>query len=248
MTDSHEITKAAPLTPTYIERPAPLHPLVELARKQTGELNVDQLDRLLALQERYEALQAKKEFDEAMAALKSEMPSVLSQDKKVDFSSQKGRTTYTHTSLGAAMDTVTPYLSRHGFSLTWGGPPNTEKTITVRCRISHRAGHFEEMELSGPPDTSGGKNPIQAIGSTAKYLQRYTALMLLGIATAEDIADADSAPITVDQNKNLQAVSYLQSIGISLAEAEGRVQRSVKDWTSEDLRDLREMAAERKSK
>lgn len=248
MTDSHEIIAVATMTPTYIERPAALHPLVALAQKQSGEINVDTLRELMALQREYEAGEAKKSFTRAMVALKAEMPSVLIHDSKVGYETKSGgKTSYTHTSLGSAIDAVTPHLAKFGFSLTWSGPPNTTQCISVVCRLSHSDGHFEEMQLSGPPDSSGGKNPIQAIGSTAKYLQRYTALMLLGIATQKDIEDADSAPMdAIDIEKNLRAVSYLKSVGIDLKEAEMHVQRDMKKWTAEDLSTLRELARSRK--
>ena len=45
-------------------------------------------------------------------------------------------------------------------------------------------GHSEETTLKAPPDTSGSKNSIQAIGSTVTYLERYTLLAATGMAAA----------------------------------------------------------------
>jgi len=47
--------------------------------------------------------------------------------------------------------------------------------VTITCIISHRDGYREENSLSAAADTSGEKNPIQAIGSTLTYLQRMSA-------------------------------------------------------------------------
>jgi hypothetical protein len=58
--------------------------------------------------------------------------------------------------------------------------------ISVTCILSHRDGHSEETTLSGPPDASGNKNAIQAIGSTLTYLQRYSLVQALGLAAAND--------------------------------------------------------------
>jgi hypothetical protein len=92
--------------------------------------------------------------------------------------------------------------------------------------------------MSAPPDNSGSKNPIQAIGSTQSYLQRYTALALLGIAT-KDMPDADDPPEPaddiVDAERNLNAVSHLRKRGISVREAEDHLKKSVKEWTIKDL-------------
>ena len=35
--------------------------------------------------------------------------------------------------------------------------------------------------MAGPADTSGGKNPIQGMGSSSSYLERYTFLQTVGI-------------------------------------------------------------------
>jgi hypothetical protein len=47
--------------------------------------------------------------------------------------------------------------------------------------------------MSGEPDTSGGKNNIQAKGSTMTYLQRYTLNLALGICTEDDNDGAGGA-------------------------------------------------------
>jgi hypothetical protein len=92
--------------------------------------------------------------------------------------------------------------------------------------------------MSAPPDTSGSKNPIQAIGSTQSYLERYTALALLGIAT-KDMPDADDPPVPdediIDTERNLKAIARLRKKGISVKEAEDHVRKPAKDWTIKDL-------------
>lgn len=50
--------------------------------------------------------------------------------------------------------------------------------------------------MIGEPDQSGGKNNIQAKGSTMTYLQRYTLNTLLAIATEDDNDGAGGAKIT----------------------------------------------------
>jgi hypothetical protein len=63
----------------------------------------------------------------------------------------------------------------------------------MTCRVSHVAGHYEETKMIGEPDQSGGKNNIQAKGSTMTYLQRYTLNTLLAIATEDDNDGAGGA-------------------------------------------------------
>ena len=46
----------------------------------------------------------------------------------------------------------------------------------MTCQITHELGHSESVEMTAPPDDSGGKNTIQSIASTKTYLERYTLL------------------------------------------------------------------------
>src|SRR5690242_5808471 len=73
------------------------------------------LEKLMALQERWEANQARKAFDEAMAAAKAEIPTIR-KNRTVDFTSTKGRTHYRHEDLAEIAETVNPILSKHGLS------------------------------------------------------------------------------------------------------------------------------------
>lgn len=144
------------------------------------------LERLLALQERWEANQARKAFDEAMASAKSEIPVVL-KNRVVDFTGKTGiRTHYRHEDLGEIARTVDPILARHGLSYRWRTQSPIGEPVSVTCIVSHRGGHSEENTLVGPRDDSGNKNPIQSVGSTITFLQRYTLKAALGLAAAED--------------------------------------------------------------
>lgn len=45
-------------------------------------------------------------------------------------------------------------------------------------------------------DNSGGKNPVQAVGSTMWYLQRYSFCAVLGIAPRDQDGDAGGVAVT----------------------------------------------------
>ncbi|WP_246693032.1 ERF family protein [Mesorhizobium sp. M2E.F.Ca.ET.154.01.1.1] len=143
------------------------------------------LERLLALQERWEASQARKAFDEAMAAAKAEIP-VIAKNRTVDFTSAKGRTHYRHEDLAEIARTVNPILSKHGLSYRFRTSSVANEPVSVTCIVSHRLGYFEENTLTGPRDDSGNKNSLQQVGSTLTYLQRMTLKAALGLAAAED--------------------------------------------------------------
>jgi len=146
------------------------------------DLDIEKLTKLMELQERWQANEAKKLFVAAMTAFKKEPPKIV-KDMHVEFATSKGKTSYNHASLGNVVASVTEALSQHDMSVNW--QTETKELVSVTCTITHVAGHSESTSISAKPDDSGGKNAIQAIGSTITYLQRYTLLAICGLATNE---------------------------------------------------------------
>jgi polyhydroxyalkanoate synthesis regulator phasin len=183
-----------------MEQPrAVLTPMEMIDRALSANANVETLTQLMNLQERWEANQARKAFDEAMASVKAVMPRIV-KNKKVDFTTGKGRTNYQYEDLASIMDQIGPVLSQHGLSVRYRTQAEPNQPISVTCIISHRMGHSEENTLMAGRDDSGNKNSIQAIGSTVTYLQRYTLKAALGLAAAAD-DDGGKADETADDMK-----------------------------------------------
>ena len=143
------------------------------------------LEKLMDLQERWEERQARKAYVVAMSAFKQQAPAVLRKSDVVDFTTQKGRTRYNYANLGSIVQEITAILGKHQLSASWSTEQDGNN-VTVTCHVTHIAGHRESVTLVGPIDESGNKNRIQAVGSTVTYLQRYTLLAALGLATGED--------------------------------------------------------------
>lgn len=166
--------------------------LVALALEKQAD--PETMAKLLALQERWEASQARKAYVIAMTAFKREAPSVLKKSDRVDFTSARGRTSYNYANLGSIVQEITATMSKHDLSASWETSQDDKGNVTVICHITHSAGHRESVALSAPPDESGNKNKIQSVGSTVTYLQRYTLLAALGLATGEDDDGRGGAP------------------------------------------------------
>lgn len=164
-----------------------------------------QLEKLMELQERWQANQARKAFDEAIAAAKAKIKPIVKK-REVDFTTAKGRTNYHYEDLALIASEVDPILSEFGLSYRYRSKQDGNK-VSVTCVIAHREGHSEETTLTALNDESGNKNSIQAIGSAVTYLQRYTLKLALGLAAAKD-DDAQKAGvefITEKQAADLQA-------------------------------------------
>ena len=142
------------------------------------------LRKMMDLQERWEANEARKAFAAAVSAAKAEIKPIVKRHE-VDFTSQKGRTRYKHEGLDDIAEEVDPVLAKHGLSYRHRSKQDG-KHLTITCVLEHCAGHAEEISLTADNDESGNKNSIQAIGSTATLLQRYTLKLALGLATTKD--------------------------------------------------------------
>jgi len=165
----------------------PATPMEMLNRAMMSNAAPETLEKLLALQERWEHNQASKAFDEAIAAARAEIPPIK-KNKTVSYGA--GKTAYAHEDLAEIERTILSILSRHGISYRFKTTV-TDKQIIVTCILS-KGGYREENSLPGPADTSGSKNALQAIGSAVTYLQRYTLKAALGLSATDDDDDAVS--------------------------------------------------------
>lgn len=177
--------------------------LLAMAVEQGADL--DKLEKLMALQERWEANEARKAFVAAMAAFKSE-PLRIGKNKRVSFTTQKGKTEYDHAELSDVTDALVPAMAKHGLSHRWTLVQEGTR-ITVACVVTHSLGHSERVEMSAPPDDSGGKNSIQAIASTKTYLERYTLLAITGMATGGQDDDGRGGAPVPDYADWLEAIA-----------------------------------------
>ncbi|MFU2053298.1 ERF family protein [Bordetella hinzii] len=194
MTQTTELAELPPQAnqlATPMAGPAANSPMgMMLAAMQQGA-TLEQVEKMMDLQERWEHREAEKAFNDALAAFKAEAVEVLKR-KTVDFTSQKGRTYYKHAELSDVVEAVGPALSRHGFSWSW----RTEQPggqIRVTCILKHRQGHSDSVSLEASADQSGNKNSIQALASTVTYLQRHTLKAITGVSEKGDDNDGAGA-------------------------------------------------------
>ena len=234
----HEMVES----PDVLPAKTVLHPAVAqvLANNPTPEA----LEKIVALQERWEAGEAKRAYTRAIVGLRKDLPTWIERDQVVDFTTAKGRVRYTHVSLAAAMEAVLPALTAHGFNLWWK-PARTDKgEVSVTANLTHREGHTESATLFAPVDSSGSKSASQGVASTVTLLQRYTALSILGIATADmkdpKPLDEPTDPEQVDTQRNMRAMAALVRTGKTKEEIEKYVGRPVGEWTAEDVQKLRD--------
>lgn len=178
MNEVIEMTEQASALPAVVN-PTPSY-LLQLAVQQGADL--DKLERLMGLQERWEANEARKAYDTAFAAFKAEAVRIV-KNRQVTNGPLAGKS---YAELFSVVNAITPALSRHGLSSSWRITKDEPNWLEVTCTIKHVAGHTESVSMGGPPDVGGAKNAIQARASTVSYLERYTLKAITGLSEQDD--------------------------------------------------------------
>lgn len=167
--------------------------LVSQLMQQGGSMDLSAMERLMGLQERWEANEARKAYNVAFAAFKAEAVRILKNQKVTD-GPLKNKS---YAELHSVVDAVTPALSRHGLSASWRLTKDEKDWIEVTCKLEHTGGHSESVSMGGPPDAGGAKNAIQARASSVTYLSRYTLKAITGVAEGGEDDDGNGgAPDT----------------------------------------------------
>jgi hypothetical protein len=215
----------------------PQNPMEMIAHAVANGADPVTLERLLAMQERWEASQARKAFYKALAEARGKIGPIF---KNLEAKIGPGRT-QRYEDLAQIEREVVPELSKHGLTYSFGirVPDNKPDTIIVTCRIEHKDGHFEERQsLPGQADTSGQKSPLQALGSAVTYLKRITLKAALGLSTTEDMVDDDATAGEEEKISEEQVAALRQRI----AEV-GQTEKRVCEYPAVDITRLEDLPA-----
>jgi len=184
-------TKIAQRAETPLQAvPAPegVSPMVQLFA--SGQMDVNQIERMIDLQERYEGNEARKAYHAAMAKARAEMGTA-------EKSAENSHLNSKYATLDDLIRGASPALSANGFSFSWDVKQEAD-SVTATCRIIHAMGHEESTPVTMPV-TKGNNavNGAQSVGIAITYAKRYSFSALVGIAT-EDQDGGPPPPPTVD--------------------------------------------------
>lgn len=178
-------------------------------------VDVNKMERLLAMAKDLRAADAKAAYTRSLASMQQDLPAIK---ERGEINIGKG-TPQKYALWEDINDTIKPLLQKHGFALSFRVGQEAEK-VTVTGVLSHIDGHSEETKMFLPIDTSGSKNAVQAVGSSISYGKRYTAGALLNITSRGEDDDGLAAggefTVTEDQLQTLQDL-----MGRSGADPEG---------------------------
>jgi len=189
-------------------------PMAMMIQAKQAGFDMSEIKEMMDLQDRNDQRLAKQSFNKAVAAFKAE-DITIKKDKTVIFEHKDGRgqTVYDHATLGNIVAIAVPLMASHGLSHKWEAKREADR-IEVRCILAHREGHSEATEWwPGPLDSSGSKNSIQQAASTVTYLERYTFLMITGLAVENQDDDGNSVIEYVSQEDAINLQAALEDVG-----------------------------------
>lgn len=197
-------------TALAVVQPTPMEIIAAAIQKNAG---VEELGKLMDMQQRWEANEARKAYDAAFAAFKAEAVVIVKNITVAD-GPLKGKK---YADLFAVVEALTPALSRHGLGASWKLTKDDKDWLEVTCTLRHERGHYDTASMGGPPDIGGAKNAIQARGSTKSYLERYTLLAVTGMAASGQDNDGNNIPTgdlaeQIEWLQNAKDLSELQKL------------------------------------
>ena len=160
-------------------------------------VDIPMMEKLMDMEDRWNATKAKTAFYEAFTGFQSEVPAIVK---------KKSGHNIKYAPLSDIVEQIKPFLVKYGLSYRF--EQDHGESIQVTCIVTHKEGHSEQATMKAGADTSGSKNTVQAIASTVTYLSRYTLTSVLGITTADEDMDGRLPPpeiISEEQAEELKA-------------------------------------------
>lgn len=199
----------------------PAQKLIEMAISSNAD--IDKLERLMAMQDAWEKKNAERDFLDAMSRFQAKCPDITK--------AKKGHN-YMYAPLSDIVSQTRELISACGLSYRFE-QKQENGCVEITCVVSHTSGHSVRTSLSSPPDTSGSKNAIQAIGSAVQYLMRYTFIGSFGITTADDDMDGRLPASNDSPPASAKIISEIKSI----CESKGRDVKKLVEYVASAFKD-----------
>lgn len=167
-------------------------------------MDVEKMERLLAMHKDIMAEQRKVAFSAAMARLQAKLPQINKDGRIVVKGTERSR----YARIEDIDVAVRPLLAEEGFAFSFDTESKDGKLFNISCKLSHREGHSETKSIVLPMDASDYRSNVQSIGSTVSYGKRQLIKMHLNLIEKDEDDDGSggAAPISADQAKDLETL------------------------------------------
>jgi hypothetical protein len=154
-----------------------------------GGADVEKLERLMALQERWEKEQARKAFFAAMNRVQSQVEPIIKRSVN-----QQTRSKYAK--LEAVNRVLKPLMTQEGFSVAFSEGEGKDGQVRVNAMVMHKDGHSQEYHVDLALDNKGmqgavNKTEVHGKASTLSYGRRYLATLIFDLAFLDEDDDGN---------------------------------------------------------
>lgn len=180
-------------------------------------VDIDKMERLIAMQERIQARDAEMAFNIAMNAAQAEM-------RPIAANASNPQTRSRYATFDKLDRVLRPIYTAHGFSHSFdeGDSPKPEH-VRVLCYLSHVSGHTRTYHRDMPADGKGAKGgdvmtKTHAAGAAGSYGARYLLKGIWNVAVGEEDDDGNvgrqqKAPELISDADVVLVQQYCQALG-----------------------------------
>lgn len=160
--------------------------------------DLEKLEKLLELQLRWQANEARKEYALSFSNAQKAVTSVYK-------SKTNNQTKSKYADLGDVIESVKPVYTKEGFSVIfYEGDTVAQEMIRIYADVLHSSGHKETYHLDVPLDGKGlqgnaNMTKIHGKASSVAYARRYLMCMIWNIPTSDNDGNTDVEVITEKQ-------------------------------------------------
>ena len=190
--------------------------LVQLAIEKN--LDIEKLERLIALRNQEADRRAVGEFAAAMAQFQKRCPAIT-RGKLVDYVTKTGiRIKYRHAELRDIQEEIKDICSDLGLSYSWDNVVEAGN-LRCTCTVWHVAGHSRSASFVCPiANANPGMSDQQKYGGALTFAERYSLIQALGLVTADPDEDGeanvgDTEAVTEQQAHDLEMKAEELKVG-----------------------------------
>lgn len=179
--------------------------LIQMAVEQNAD--PDRLEKLMALQERWQANCAAEAFADAVAAFQAECPQIK-KARQINLGGGQGPS---YASIDDIMQQVQPLLTRHGLSVAYSADIAEGGKLHATCTI-RKGSHREVSNITLPVPQQMKVNDTQKMGAALSYAKRYALCAALNITVTDQDRDAGGLEQTVGPGQIAEINARLEKL------------------------------------
>jgi hypothetical protein len=185
------------------------------------DADVEKLERMMAMYERLKAKEAELAYNAAKGRILKKLAGIkIVKNRSVLHEIEQGKPqkgayeAFKYAPLEEIDKHLRPLLAQEDMDLSYSDEPREGGEILIRGRLKHLpGGHYEDSFMPAPPDTTGGKSKVQAVGSTNSFLRRYVACNIFNIVVVGDDDDGTGGTIDEAQAKTILELIKKAKVG-----------------------------------